>query len=50
MIVVAAVLKVHSESSIYMAQVMVVVQLSKGLVGQLGFAMETLKQVIAWEE
>lgn len=31
-IVVGAVLKVHAESSVHMAQVMVVIQLSKGLI------------------
>lgn len=31
-IVVGAVLKVHAESSIHVAQVMVVIQLSKGLI------------------
>lgn len=31
-IVVGAVLKVHAESSVYVAQVMVVVQLGKGLI------------------
>lgn len=41
---------VHAESSVYMAQVMVVIQLGKGLIWQLRFAMETLKQVIACEE
>lgn len=48
-IVVGAVLEVHAESSVYVDQVMVVIQFSKGLLRQLRFAMETLKQVMSWE-
>lgn len=45
---VRAVLKVHSESSVHMAQVVMIVQLSEGLVGQLRLAMEALEYVITW--
>lgn len=38
-----AVLVVHAESGIYVAQVVMVIQLSKRQIGQLGFAMETLE-------
>lgn len=46
MVVVGAVLIVHAESSVYMAQVVMVIQLSEGLIGQLCFAMEALEQVV----
>lgn len=46
---VGAVLKVHSESSVHMAQVVMVIQLSKGLIGQLRLAMEALEHVITWD-
>lgn len=44
-----AVLKVHSESCVNMAQVVMVIQLSKGLVAQLRLAMEALEHVITWD-
>lgn len=47
MVVVGAVLEVHAEGGVHVAQVMVVVQLGEGLVGQLSLAVETLKEVIA---
>lgn len=50
MVVVRTVLKVHSESSVDMAQVVMVIQLIKGLVGQLRFAMEAFEDVITWDE
>lgn len=46
---VRAVLKVHSESSVHVAQVVMVIQLSKSLVGQLRFAMEAFEDVITWD-
>lgn len=46
MAVVRAVLKVHAESGVH---VVMVVQLSKGLVGQLRLAMEALEDVITWD-
>lgn len=46
MVVVAAVLIVHAESSIYMAQVVMVIQLCEGLIRQLCFAMEALEQMV----
>lgn len=45
-VVVGAVLIVHAESGVYMAQVVMVIQLSEGLIGQLCFAMEALEQVV----
>lgn len=38
---------VHAESSIHVPQVVMLVQLSKGLVGEFGFSMEALEEVIA---
>lgn len=46
---VRAVLKVHSEGSIHVAQVVMVIQLSKGLIGQLRLAVEALEHVITWD-
>lgn len=43
---VSAILIVHAESSVYMAQVVIVIQLTEGPVGQLCFAMEALEQVV----
>lgn len=48
MVVVSAVLIVHAESSVYMAQVVMVIQLREGPVGQLCFAMEALEQVVTY--
>ena len=45
---VTAVLIVHAESSIYMAQVVMVIQLCEGLIRQLCFAMEALEQMVTW--
>lgn len=45
---VRAVLKVHAEGGVHVAQVVMVIQLSKGPVGQLRFAMEALEHVITW--
>lgn len=50
MVVVRAVLEVHAESSVYVAQVVMVIQLSEGLIGQLCMAVEALEQVVAWVE
>lgn len=41
-----AVLVVHAEGSVYMAQVVMVIQLREGLIGQLCFAMEALEQMV----
>lgn len=46
---VRAVLKVHSERSVHMTQVVMVIQLSKGLVGQLRLSMEASEHVITWD-
>lgn len=46
MVVVVAVLEVHAESSIHVAQVVMVIQLSEGLIGQLCFAMEALEHMV----
>lgn len=46
---VQAVLKVHAESGVHVAQMVMVAQLSKGLVGQLRLAMEALEDVITWD-
>lgn len=40
------VLVVHVESSVYIAQVVMVIQLREGLIGQLCLAMETLEQMV----
>lgn len=48
--VVKAVLEMHVESSVHVAQVVMVIQLSEGLVGQLCMAVEALEQVVAWDE
>lgn len=40
------VLVVHAESSVYMAQVVMVIQLSERIIGQLCFAMEALEQMV----
>lgn len=37
------VFEVHAESSIHVAQVMMVIQLGKRLIGELGMAMEALE-------
>lgn len=42
-VVVGVVFKVHVESSIHMAQVMMIVQLSETLIGELGMAVEALE-------
>lgn len=47
-VMVRAVLKVHAESSVHVAQMVMVVQLSKGLVGKLRWAMEALEHVMRW--
>lgn len=39
----------HAESSVHVAQMVMVVQLSKGLVGQLRLATEALEDVITWD-
>lgn len=39
----------HAESSVHVAQMVMVVQLSKGLVGQLRLATEALEDVIPWD-
>lgn len=46
---VRAVLKVHAESGVHVAQMVMVVELSKGLVGQLRLATEALEDVITWD-
>lgn len=46
---VRAVLKVHAESGVHVAQMVMVVQLSKSLVGQLRLATEALEDVITWD-
>lgn len=45
-----AVLVVHAEGSVYMAQVVMVIQLREGLIGQLCFAMEALEQMVTLEK
>lgn len=45
-VVVRTVLVVHAESSVHVAQVVVVIQLREGLVGVLSFAVETFEHVI----
>lgn len=42
------ILIVHEESSIYMAQVVMVIQLSKGFISKLRFAMEALENIVTW--
>lgn len=49
-VVVRAVLEVHAESSVHVAQMVMVIQLSEGLVGQLCMAVEALEQVVTWNE
>lgn len=49
-VVVRAVLEVHAESSVHVAQVVMVIQLSEGRVGQLCTAVEAFEQVVAWDE
>lgn len=44
------VLVVHAESSVYMAQVVMVIQLSERIIGQLCFAMEALEQMVTLEK
>lgn len=39
-------LAVHAEGSVYVSQVMVVIQLLEGLVGELSCSMEALPQVV----
>ena len=45
---VAAVLIVHKEGCVYMAQVVIVIHLSEGRIGKLCIAMETLEHVVTW--
>lgn len=46
--VVWAVLRVHAERSVHVSQMMMVIQLREGFIGQLSLAMETLEQVVTF--
>lgn len=46
--VVVVILVVHDESGVHMAQVVKVVHLGEGFVGELSLAVEALEQVVTW--
>ncbi len=45
---VCAAFEVQAESSVYMAQMVMVIQFSEGLIRPLCFAMEALEQMVSW--